>query len=377
MFRRGAGEMRVLILAPVGRDATLLAQTVEALSVEPAIVPDAASLLKELPLGVGASILADEAIPPHHIHELTSWLSAEPPWSDPPFIILTPAGQTQAYSHRRSQEFSTLGNFTLTERPVRPESLQSAVRAALRGRMKQYEVRSRQEALLRANADLEQFAHSASHDLKEPLRNIRIFSELVLKEYGSTLGARGADFLHLVGSSALRMDNLLADLLAYTEASSIPDELPEPVQARDALDAALGNLAAAIQETQARIIADDLPPVRMRGSHLQQVFQNLVGNALKYRRESCRPCISLSSSRIGQFWLFSIADNGIGIAPEYREKIFGIFQRLHTNGQYSGTGMGLAICQRIVERYRGRIWVESEPGHGSTFLFTIPAESNI
>jgi signal transduction histidine kinase len=373
MYRRGAKEMRVLILAPVGRDAALLARTVEALSVEPAIVPDAAALLKELPLGVGASILADEAIPPHHIHELTSWLSAEPPWSDPPFIILTPAGQTQDYSHQRSQEFSTLGNFTLAERPVRPETLQSAVRAALRGRMKQYEVRSRQEALVRANADLEQFAHSASHDLKEPLRNIRIFSELLLRDYGSTLDARGAEFLHQVGSSALRMDNLLADLLAYTQASSIPDELPAPVQAREALDAALANLAAAIQETQAQIVADDLPPVRMRASHLQQVFQNLVGNALKYRNETCRPCISLASRRMGEFWLFTIADNGIGIAPEYREKIFGIFQRLHTNGQYSGTGMGLAICQRIVERYRGRIWVESEPGQGSTFLFTIPA----
>lgn len=293
--------------------------------------------------------------------------------ADPPFVILTPAGQTQEYSHQRSQELSTLGNFTLIERPVQRETLQSAVRAALRGRMKQYEVRSRQEALLRANADLEQFAHSASHDLKEPLRNIRIFSELLLKEYGSRLDARGADFLNLVGSSAARMDNLLADLLAYTEASSIPDEPPSPVQARDALEAALGNLAAAIQETQAQIIAGDLPQVRMRGSHLQQVFQNLVGNALKYRCENCRPRIALSSSRMDQFWLFSVADNGIGIAPEYQEKIFGIFQRLHTNGRYSGTGMGLAICQRIVERYRGRIWVESEPGQGSKFLFTIPA----
>jgi len=365
--------MRVLILTPVGRDAALLAQIVEALSAEPVIVPDAAALLQELPLGVGASILADEAIRPQHVQALTTWLSAEPPWSDPPFIILTPAGQTKEYSYHRSREFSTLGNFTLIERPVRPEALQSAVRAALRGRMKQYEVRSRQEALLRANEDLEQFAHSASHDLKEPLRNIRIFSELLLKEYGSKLDARGADFLDVVGSSALRMDNLLADLLAYTEASSIPDDLPVPIQARDALDAALGNLAAAIQETDAQIIAENVPAVRMRGSHLQQVFQNLIGNAIKYRRESCRPRIALQSSRLEQFWLFSIADNGIGIAPEHREKIFGIFQRLHSNGRYSGTGMGLAICQRIIERYRGRIWVESELGQGSKFFFTIPA----
>ena len=373
MFRRSANEMRVLILAPIGRDAALLAKIVEALPAEPAIVPHAAAFLKELPLGVGASLLADEAVRPDDIRELISWVSAEPPWSDPPFVILTPAGQTNQYSHQRYKEFSTLGNFTLIERPARPETLQSAVRAALRGRMKQYEVRSRQDALIRANADLEQFAHSASHDLKEPLRNIRIFSELVLREYGSRLDARGTDFLKLVGSSALRMDNLLADLLAYAEASGIPDELPASVQAGDALDAALGNLASAIQETHAEIVADDLPPVRMRSSHLQQLFQNLVGNALKYRRAGCAPQISLASNRMDQYWLFSIADNGIGIAPEHRENIFGIFKRLHTNGRYSGTGMGLAICQRIVERYGGRIWVESEPGKGSRFLFTIPA----
>jgi light-regulated signal transduction histidine kinase (bacteriophytochrome) len=149
--------------------------------------------------------------------------------------------------------------------------------------------------------------------------------------------------------------------------------LPEATPARTALDAALGNLAAAIQETNADIIATDLPAVRMRQSHLQQLFQNLLENALKYRRETCAPRVCVASERSGEFWLFTVGDNGIGIPPEHKEKIFGIFQRLHTKGQYPGTGMGLAICQRIVERYRGRIWVESEPGQGSKFLFTVPA----
>ncbi len=365
--------MRVLILTPVGRDAALLAQTLQPIDVEPAIVTTIDALLKEMSRGVGASIIADEAISPRQVHELTSWLSREPPWSDPPFIILSPGGRTKTYSHERAQQFSTLGNFTLIERPMRPEIIQSAVRAALRGRMKQYEVRSRQEALLRANLDLEQFAHSASHDLKEPLRNIRIFSELLNRDYRHILDERGAEFLNRVGSSALRMENLLADLLAYTQASSIPDELPKLTDARAALDAALANLNAAIQEAEAEIIAGDLPAVRMRETHLQQLFQNLVGNALKYRRNGCPVRISISSSRTGDFWLYTVVDNGIGIASEYREKIFGIFQRLHTNDEYSGTGMGLAICQRIVERYRGRIWVESELGQGSKFFFTIPA----
>src|ERR1051325_5750734 len=232
MFRRSASETRVLILAPVGRDAALLAQTVKPLGIEATIVPDASALLSEVSQGVGVSIVADEAISARHIHKLTSWLSTEPPWSDPPFIILTPLGQTMQYSNTRAQEFSTLGNFTLIERPVRPATIQSAVRAALRGRMKQYEVRSRQAALIQANADLQQFAYSASHDLKEPLRNIRIFSELLQKEYGTTLDQRGARFLEIVKSGASRMDNLLADLLAYTQVSSIPDELPEMTPSR-------------------------------------------------------------------------------------------------------------------------------------------------
>jgi signal transduction histidine kinase len=373
MFRRSPIEMRVLILAPVGRDGDLLAQTLKAIAVEPAIVPGIDALVKEVALGAGASIIADEALTPQHVHELAAWLSTEPPWSDPPFIILTPGGQTKLNSHERAQQFSTLGNFTLIERPMRPEIIQSAVRAALRGRMKQYEIRIRQEELLRANSDLEQFAHSASHDLKEPLRTVRIFNELLLKEYGRGLDERAVGFLDTVGSSAVRMENLLSDLLAYTQASSIPDERPELTDTRDALEAALGNLHAALHEARAEIIAGQLPEVRMRKTHLQQLFQNLVGNALKYRRDSCPPRISIDSKRSEEFWLYSIADNGIGIAPEHREKIFGIFQRLHTNGQYSGTGMGLAICQRIVERYRGRIWVESEPGQGSRFFFTIPA----
>jgi signal transduction histidine kinase len=373
MFRRSASEMRVLILAPVGRDGTLLARTIEALDLETTIVPDANALVAEVSQGVGVSIVAEEAISPGHIHELTSWLSAEPPWSDPPFIVLTSPGQPTQHSNQRAQEFSTLGNFTLIERPMRPETIQSAVRAALRNRMKQYEIRSRQEALFRANTDLEQFAHSASHDLREPLRNICVFSELLQKEYGHALDQRGTKFLEIVGTSALRMDHLLADLLAYTHASSIPDALPEAIPAKNALEAALGNLAATIRETNASVVIAEMPQVRMRESHLQQLFQNLLGNALKYRRKTCYLQVCVTAQRSGEFWLFSVADNGIGIAPEHREKIFGIFQRLHTKGEYTGTGMGLAICQRIVERYRGRIWVESQPGHGSKFLFTIPA----
>lgn len=239
--------------------------------------------------------------------------------------------------------------------------------------MKQYEIRGRQEALLRANSDLEQFAYSASHDLKEPLRNIRIFSELLLREYRHKLDERGANLIDVVGVSALRMDNLLADLLTYLQTNNLPEELPELADANHALQGALSNLHAAICEAHAEITKGEMPCVRIREIHLQLLFQNLVGNAVKYRTEGCPPRVSITASRSGEHWLFLVEDNGIGIAPEYREKVFGIFKRLHSNGQYSGTGIGLAICQRIVERYGGRIWVESAEGHGSKFLFTIPA----
>jgi light-regulated signal transduction histidine kinase (bacteriophytochrome) len=169
------------------------------------------------------------------------------------------------------------------------------------------------------------------------------------------------------------MDQLLADLLAYAQGSNIPDELTEPIPTAKPLEVALGNLAGSIGETSARITVGDLPVVRMREIHLAQLFQNLIGNAIKYRRDGVTPEVHVTAERSSDRWVFCIADNGIGISPEYKESIFGIFKRLHTNGKYDRTGMGLAICQRIVERYRGRIWVESEPGQGSSFLFTIPS----
>jgi signal transduction histidine kinase len=373
MFRRSGKEMRVLILSPIGRDAKLLAGTLAAPGIETVIAPDAAALLDMLPEGVGTAIIAEEALMREQTHALSEWLAAQPPWSDTPFIILTLSGRPTRESHNRAQELEALGNFTLIERPVRPETIHSAVRTALRARMRQYEIRSRQEALLRANSDLEQFAHSASHDLREPLRTIGIYSELVSRDYGSLLDGRGDEFLGFIRSAAQRMDALLTDLLTYAHASSFAEDTLEPVPAVKPLEAALENLDFAIRESQAQIAIGEMPVIKMHASHLAQVFQNLIGNAIKYRNEGQQLRIQLSARRVNSHWVFSIADNGIGVPPAYKETIFGIFKRLHNNSKYSGTGMGLAICQRIVERYRGRIWVESEPGGGSKFFFTVPA----
>jgi light-regulated signal transduction histidine kinase (bacteriophytochrome) len=273
----------------------------------------------------------------------------------------------------RARELQALGNFTLIERPVRPDTVESSVRAALRARMRQYEIRSRQEALIQANADLEQFAHSASHDLREPLRTIGIYSDLLARDYGNELDQRGRGFLDLVARSVFRMDALLSDLLSYAHASSISEgELP-PISANRALEAALKNLDGSILESNAKISAAEMPTVRMRESHLSQIFQNLLGNAIKYRKEGCSPVIEISAHKSDGNWIFTIADNGIGVPPAYKESIFGIFQRLHTDSKYFGTGMGLAICKRIVERYRGSIWVESDSEEGARFSFSIPA----
>jgi signal transduction histidine kinase len=371
MFRRSASEMRVLILAPVGRDARLLASTLEEMEIETCTSSDAGMLLELLQEGAGSAIVADEALSPPATTALTTWLGSQPSWSDTPFIVLTSAGRPTASSHERAHVLASLGNVTFIERPVRPETLQSAVRAALRARMRQYEIRSRQEALLRANADLEEFAHSASHDLREPLRSIGVYSELLVRDYAPLLNGQGSEFLGFIQSSAMRMETLLGDLMSYAHASSIPDELVEPIGARGPLDIALQNLAAAIKESGAHITVAELPAVRVRESHLAQIFQNLIGNAIKYRGEEPLH-VRLEARREPTVWRFSVEDNGIGIPQEYRETVFGIFKRLHTNEKYAGTGMGLAICQRIVERYGGRIWVEAEPGCGSNFLFTVP-----
>ena len=228
-----------------------------------------------------------------------------------------------------------------------------------------------QEELLRANQDLEQFAFSASHDLQEPLRSIKVYSELLEREFGGNLNPDAQTYLEYLRSGAARMVTLIRDLLAYTRAGEF-EEPAAPVDANEALQAALTALSAAVTEARACVTSDRLPTVKVHAIHLQQIFQNLVGNSIKYRSPERIPEVHISAKRQSGHWVFAVSDNGIGIEPEHKENIFGLFKRLHTSDEYSGTGIGLAICQRIVGRYHGRIWVESEPGKGSTFRFTIP-----
>jgi len=226
--------------------------------------------------------------------------------------------------------------------------------------------------LRRANQDLEQFAYSASHDLQEPLRTIKIYGELLAKRYGNKLDGQAFEFLDYLRTGAIRMETLISDLLAYTQVTRL-EASAEPADVNEALTATLANLSGAMAESGARVTFDRLPAVRVNSTHLRQLFQNLIGNAIKYRHPERAPVVHIRGERQNGSYVFSIRDNGIGIEPEYKEHIFGLFKRLHTGDEYSGTGIGLAICQRIVERYNGRIWVESEPGQGASFFFAIPA----
>jgi light-regulated signal transduction histidine kinase (bacteriophytochrome) len=202
------------------------------------------------------------------------------------------------------------------------------------------------------------------------VRNVTVYSDVIAKRYHNVLDEDGRKFLGFLTEGGRRLAMLINDLLAYTRAGATEGDITIQ-SAAIVLQYTLSGLAEAIRESNASVTYDPLPDVYMGEAHLQQVLQNLIGNALKYRTEAA-PQIHISATDLGAMWRFSVQDNGIGIDPSYKEKIFGVFKRLHRDHKYSGTGIGLAICQRVVERYGGRIWVESEPGDGSTFYFTVP-----
>jgi PAS domain S-box-containing protein len=231
-----------------------------------------------------------------------------------------------------------------------------------------------EEELRRANQALEQFAFAASHDLQEPLRNIVILTQLVQQRYGAKLDQDADRFLETIVEGAQRMGRLVSGLLDYTQAADPGTEAASIVDVETVFERVIKNLDGAVQERLATITHDKLPSVPAKDVHIEQLLQNLIGNALKYSKDTEPPRVHVSAVRQSDQWSFAIQDNGIGIAPQYLDQVFGIFKRLHTKeGKYSGTGIGLAICQRIVQSYGGCIWAESEVGRGSTFFFTVPA----
>jgi len=227
-----------------------------------------------------------------------------------------------------------------------------------------------EEALQQSNEDLEQFAVIASHDLQEPLRKVTSFCGLLQRDYSSRLDDEGRQYLDFAIDGAKRMRTLVQDLLLFSKIGSETTS-NQPVDSEAALELAMLNLETAIKDSGADVTFDDLPKVIAKNRELAQLFQNLIGNAIKYRSKKA-PKIHVGVSSADRCWQFSVADNGIGIKPEFQERIFRVFQRLHSRNEYSGTGIGLAICKRVVEQLGGKIWVDSNPEQGCTFYFTIP-----
>jgi PAS domain S-box-containing protein len=225
-------------------------------------------------------------------------------------------------------------------------------------------------ALRRSNEDLRQFAYAASHDLQEPLRMVSLYSQMLAKRYKGRLDADADQFIEYTTSGANRMHALVHDLLAFTQVGEGLNEVVKPVDSNVIFEKTIAGLESLLKASNATATHDSLPMVLVHSPHLMQLFQNLIGNSLKYRSDEA-PAIHISAQRDGDQWVLSVKDNGMGIHPKYHRRIFGIFKRLHRD-EYPGTGIGLAICSKIVDRYGGRMWVESEVGKGANFFFTLP-----
>jgi two-component system, chemotaxis family, sensor kinase Cph1 len=223
--------------------------------------------------------------------------------------------------------------------------------------------------LERSNKDLEQFADVASHDLQEPLRMVSSFTQLLARRYGDKLDQNARDYIEFAVKGSNRMQRMIQDLLNYSCVVAV-ERTPVPTDMNSVIAETLANLHLAISDSGASIIHDALPVVMADHSQLVQVFQNLIGNAMKFRRDDPLR-VHISAGTTGDEWVFSVEDNGMGIEPQHFERIFVLFERLHVGETYQGTGIGLALCKRIIARLGGRIWVESKPGKGSTFYFTL------
>jgi signal transduction histidine kinase len=266
----------------------------------------------------------------------------------------------------------------LTE-PVQTEELLATIKAYVR--LHQAEDRLRQantalkrqaEELQRSNQELQQFAYVASHDLQEPLRMVTSYVQLLAKRYQGKLDTDAEEFVNYAVEGATRMQELITDLLDYSRVHTQGQPFVK-TDVEEVLTRILLLMRLQIEDSNAVVTYDALPSVLADASQLGQVLQNLLSNALKFRKAGEPPRVHIAAQRDGQNWVFQVRDSGIGIASQFTERIFSVFQRLHTRREFPGTGIGLAICKRIVERHGGRIWVESEPGEGSTFFFTLPA----
>ncbi len=260
--------------------------------------------------------------------------------------------------------------------PVDPDVLLASVRALLRLRSAEERLAAVNATLQARNDELQQFAYLASHDLQEPLRTVQAYTQLLQHKWPGGVDAEMAEYFTHIVEGVKRMRNLIEDLLTYSRLTLSEQKYDERVDTNGVLRFALAALTSAIQESQGEITSGPLPVVRGNASQVAQVFQNLLANALKYRRPEAAPRLFVSATQNDDRWEFAVSDNGMGIDPRYFQRIFEPFKRLHGR-EYPGTGIGLALCRRIIEAHGGQLWVESEVGVGSTFRFTLPAVTSV
>jgi PAS domain S-box-containing protein len=293
--------------------------------------------------------------------------TGQPIWvSTNGFPLLNPDGTLRAYRG---------SDLDINQRKKeQAEYLQSQKQAEERMREANSRLQAAAGDLARSNRDLEQMAFIAAHDLKEPLRMVTSFMDLLQSSCGEALDEKGRECVTYAMEGGMRMQNLVEDLLRYARAGR--SKVSRPTNLDDVLDTVCLNLKRALEESNATVTRDPMPTILGNPEEMAQLLQNLIGNAIKFRGDR-KPEIHVGAQLREQHWLLSVRDNGMGFDPHYAERIFVIFQRLHTREQYSGTGIGLAICKKIVEQHGGQIWAESAPGQGSTFFFTIPDPTRV
>lgn len=314
-----------------------------------------------------ALVVLDVQMPDMNGYEAAELMRSHEKTRDVPIIFVTALNKEKQHM---SKGYAS-GAVDYLFKPVEPAILKSKVRIFSELHRQRKIIQTQLRLIEEKNRELEQFAYIASHDLREPLRVVTLYLELLAKRYRGKLDEKADSFIHYAVDGSKRMDKLIKGLLNYSQVSTA-DETFTPVDTKEVFEEAMSNLSAAVRDSDAAITRDDLPT--LSGSHtlLVQLLQNLLANAIKFGKPGIAPEIHVSAERCQQEWIFSVRDKGIGIDPKHSERIFIIFQRLHTLEQYPGTGIGLALCKRIVERHHGRIWFESAPGAGSTFFFTLP-----
>jgi signal transduction histidine kinase len=368
---------RVLVHAPYGRDAAMICQFLTRSEISARACSGVEEVCSAIGEDTGAALISDESLSQTNVAALAEVLNQQPAWSDLPVVVTTSGGEETEASRQRLNLLEPLGNVALLERPLRAVTLVSSVQAALRARRRQYQLRdnfAERERLVRelqrSNAELAEFAHVVSHDLQAPIRMVKIFSELLAQRFKGQLDTTADQFIGTIQDGADTMEALIRTLLNYASIGQEPMILRR-VCMPSVVDAVVTMLQPTIEELQAEVSCGDLPTVNGDRVLLQQLVQNLVANALKYRDPDVITRIRILAEQRGPEWTISVEDNGPGIAPEYHERIFLPLKRLHGN-EIPGTGIGLAVCRKIVERHGGRIWVQSSVGNGARFCFTLP-----